>query len=101
MTAFRRRQRRSTDPDAHRARRALQFVQLEELSLGRQALEGAELVLGNRNTLDQLRQRLDMPREPIPELPGHSTLQFGREDVQPERPVCQEGSSSRPVRDDM
>ena len=40
-TAFRRRQRRSTDPDAHRARRALQFVQLGELSSGRQALEGA------------------------------------------------------------
>ena len=56
VTAFRRRQRRSTDPDAHRARRALQFVQLGELSSGRQALEGAELALGNRNTLDKLRQ---------------------------------------------
>ena len=74
VTAFRRRQRRSTDPDAHRARRALQFVQMGELSSGRQALEGAELALGNRNTLDQLRQRLDRPREPIPELPRDTPL---------------------------
>ena len=74
VTVLRRRQRRSTDPDAHRARRALQFVQLGELSSGRQALEGAELALGNRNTLDELRQRLDVPREPIFELPRDTPL---------------------------
>ena len=37
--------------------------------LGRQVLEGAELAFGNRNILDQLRQRPDVHREPFPELP--------------------------------
>ena len=54
------------------------------------AVRLAELAPKNRNTLDQLRQRLDVPREPIPELPRDTPL-FNLD----------EKMFSRPVRDDM
>ena len=61
-TASPRRRRRVDDNDAEkRALRALKFVQLGELSSGRQALEGAELAPGNAATLTQLRRRQDVP----------------------------------------
>ena len=53
-----------------RALRALQCVQMGELSAGRQALEGAELAPGNEETLRELNKRPARPRDPIPELPG-------------------------------
>ena len=45
------------------------MVQLGELSSARQALEGAELAPGDRNTLHQLtdlNRRPPVPRDPIP-----------------------------------
>ena len=53
-----------------RALRALQCVQMGELSAGRQALEGAELAPGNKETLSELNKRPVRPRDPIPELPA-------------------------------
>ena len=42
-----------------------------ELSSGRQALEGAELVVGNAHTLTELRKRPARPIDPIPDAPPH------------------------------
>ena len=61
---------RGRDPDESRAARALQLVQLGELSSARQALEGAELAPGNESTLRELRNPARIPdvlRDPIPE----------------------------------
>ena len=66
-TAHRRRRRRARENDVEkRAARALNFVQLGELSSARQALEGADLAPGNDETLRALRQRPAFPQEPIP-----------------------------------
>ena len=48
--------------------KALKFVQLGELSAGRQALEGAELAPGRTATLRALRNRPTTPLDAIPEL---------------------------------
>ena len=50
----------------HRIGRALTRIQLGELTAGRQALEGADLAPGTEATLRQLRQRPQVPRDPIP-----------------------------------
>ena len=69
-TARRRRRRRGDqNQEERRALRALQFVQMGELSSGRQALEGAELAPGNETTLRELNKRPARPMDPIPELP--------------------------------
>ena len=68
--AFRKKRRRGRDPDESRAARALQLVQLGELSSARQALEGAELAPGNEWTLREVRnpaRRPDILRDPTPE----------------------------------
>ena len=41
-------------------------IQLGELAVGRQALEGADLAPGTEATLRELRQRPHMPHDPIP-----------------------------------
>ena len=64
----RRKGRRSNDSE-QRAIRALNFVQVGELSAARQALEGAEIAPGNDDTLKQLSdtsKRPDRLRDPIP-----------------------------------
>ena len=63
-----RRRRRGRGPNnvEKRAARAHTFVQLGELSSARQALEGADLALGNTNTLGELRRRPARPHEPSP-----------------------------------
>ena len=52
-----------------RAARALRFVQLGEASSARQALEGAEVVPGTLDTLNQLRDenRRPLAASPVPE----------------------------------
>ena len=65
----RRSRRRRTDDLELRAARAEMLVQLGELFSARQALEGAELAPGDRNTLRQLtdvNRRRPVPRDPIP-----------------------------------
>ena len=52
----------------HRASRAFRCVLDGELSAGRQALEGAEVAPGTRETVDALRDR--RPTEPRDPLPG-------------------------------
>ena len=70
-TLFRRQRRRDAQTvRERRALRALQCVQMGELSAGRQALEGAELAPGNKETLRELNKRPARPRDPIPELPA-------------------------------
>ena len=54
--------------------KALKFVQLGELSAGRQALEGAELALGTTPTLRALRNRPTTLLDAIPELPRDLTV---------------------------
>ena len=49
----------------HRISRAMTRIQLGELTAGRQALE-ADLAPGTEATLRELRQRPQMPRDPIP-----------------------------------
>ena len=52
----------------HRASRALRCVLDGELSEGRQALEGAEVAPGTRETVDALRERRPTePRDPLPD----------------------------------
>ena len=53
--------------EANQVAKALKFVQLGELSAGRQALEGAELAPGT--TARALRNRPTTPLDAIPELP--------------------------------
>ena len=65
----RRRRREVQNQEERRALRAMKFVQMGELSSGRQVLEGAELAPGNRDTLNELNKRPARPRDPIPELP--------------------------------
>ena len=68
-TAFRRSWRRSNWQDCEsRVSRALKLVQLGELSAGRQALEGADLVPRTPSTLAELRRRPAVPREPVFDL---------------------------------
>ena len=65
-----RRSRRGGPTTAQRADRALHLVQLGELSSARQALEGAEIAPGDRNTLAALQdpvRRPAIPRDPLPE----------------------------------
>ena len=59
------------------ALRAIKFVQLGELSSGRQALECAQLAPGTSATLTQLRRRQDLPREPVPAHQGTFHFQSG------------------------
>ena len=69
LSARRRRRERTGDVE-RRAARAVRFVQMGELSAGRQALEGAEVAPGTRRTLDKLRdpvRRPPEPREPLPQ----------------------------------
>ena len=54
----RRARRVQGNQDDRRATRAFNFVQMGELSSGRQALEGEELAPGNEETLKELRKRV-------------------------------------------
>ena len=75
------RKRRRHTPQQDLDRRAVRIeglVQMGELSAGRQALEGASLAPGNRQTLDALQdpqRRPPEPRDPIPRV----VLDFVRE----------------------
>ena len=65
-----RKRRRSKSGIEQRAARALRCVLDGELSAGRQALEGAELARGTRETLDALKDRERRPpnlRDPLPD----------------------------------
>ena len=67
---IRRRKGRRGDDLEHRAIRALNFVQVGELSSARQALEGAEVAPGTEDTLKELSdtsKRLDRLLDPIPQ----------------------------------
>ena len=66
-----RRRRDAQNQTERRAPRALQFVQMGELSSGRQALEGAELADRNEHILAQWRKRLARRIDPIPDAPPH------------------------------
>ena len=62
-----------------RVARAMQLVQLGELSSGRQALEGADLAPGSDATLRALRnlaRRPNQPREPVPPIPAHRPFEL-------------------------
>ena len=62
---------RGNAPETGHHTRAEGLVQMGELSAGRQALEGASLAPGNRQTLDALQdpqRRLFEPRVPIPRV---------------------------------
>ena len=66
-----RRRQRPDDELKRRAERALVLVQMGELSSGRQALEGASLAPGTRQTLEALRdpnRRPPLPRDPLPQV---------------------------------
>ena len=56
-----RKRRRHRPEDERRAARALSLVQMGELSAGRQALQGAEVVPGNDRTLEMLRDPRKRP----------------------------------------
>ena len=63
------RRRHHEDDLERRAGRALSLVQMGELSAGRQALEGAPVAPGNRETLNQLQDPVRRPpvmRDPLP-----------------------------------
>ena len=103
VTAFRRRQRKSTVPESHYARRALQFVQLGELSSGRQAYRRSWI-----GTWEQEYSWISCASElmcPVNQslgcqgTPRSSIWTRGC----PSRNVrsAKKGGSSRPVRDDM
>ena len=65
----RKRRRHHEDDLERRAGRALSLVQMGELSAGRQALEGAPVAPGNRETLNQLQDPVRRPpvmRDPLP-----------------------------------
>ena len=65
----RRRRRTSGDDVEQRAMRAEMLIQLGELSSARQALEGCEIALGTKQTLNALkdeRRRPALPRAPLP-----------------------------------
>ena len=67
---IRRRKGRRGDDLERRAIRALNFVQVGELSSARQALEGAEVAPGTEDTLKKLSdtsKRPDRLRDPIPQ----------------------------------
>ena len=58
LANVRRRSRcRDTDNEVKREERAFMLVQLGELSSARQALEGAEVAVGNQETLEALRRQ--------------------------------------------
>ena len=64
-----RRSRRGGTSIHQRAESSLRLVQLGELSSARQALEGAEVASGDRNTLAALQdpvRRPAIPRDPLP-----------------------------------
>ena len=66
-----RRRQRPDDELKRRAERAIALVQMGELSSGRQALEGASLAPGTRQTLGALRdpnRRPPLPRDPLPQF---------------------------------
>ena len=68
QAAIRRRRRRNHDDVHKRADRALQLVQMGELSAGRLALDGAQVVGGDNATLKALtdqRRRPAVPRTPL------------------------------------
>ena len=50
----------------HRISRAMTRIQLGELTAGRQSFGGADLAPGTEATLRELRQRPQMPHDPIP-----------------------------------
>ena len=58
------------------ATRAFNFVQMGELSSGRQVLEGEELAPGNEETLKELRKRVAIPPHATPCRPCHEMHQF-------------------------
>ena len=96
VTARTRRSRRAPKDEVRRAARALQFVQWGELSSGRQALEGAALVPGDRHTLNMLRGRPETTREPNPGVAKRRPrVPFGRANVRSQRSIRQKGSSCR------
>ena len=69
-TTRNRRRRRLPDDLERRAIRALQLVQMGELSSARQALEGAEIAPGSHAALQSLTnedRRPAIPREPLPQ----------------------------------
>ena len=66
---WRKSRRHHEDDLERRAGRALSLVQMGELSAGRQALEGAPVAPGNRETLNQLQDPVRRPpvmRDPLP-----------------------------------
>ena len=73
-----------------RAARAFKLIQVGELSAGRHALEGADLADGNTATLEELRQRLANPGDPIPPVPVDGSM-FNLE----ERVFCRNVRSAR------
>ena len=102
-----RRSRRGGTSIHPRAERALRLVQLGELSSARQALEGAEVASGDRNTLAALRdpvRRTTIPRDPLPvDLLTHVPMrefESGQRKVQQEFEVSSERRCSRAFGDD-
>ena len=75
-----RRRQKPEDDITRRAARALALVQMGELSAGRQALEGADLALGNMETLRELRDPVRRPARIRQSLPPQVT------DHMPDRP---------------
>ena len=64
--ASRKRRTQNHNDLEHRVNRAMTRIQLGELSVGRMALERADLAPGTEATLTQLRRRLARPQDPLP-----------------------------------
>ena len=75
--------------DDRRATRAFHFVQMGELSSGRQGLKGEELAPGNEETLKELRKRVAIHATPCRLC--HEMHQFS---------IWMRGSSGRTISDD-
>ena len=60
------RRRTQTDSLEKRAERAQMLILMGEVSAGRHALDGAAVAPGTQDTLNQLRRRPQVPREPVP-----------------------------------
>ena len=98
----RRRRRTLKECDSEqRAARALKFVQLGELSAGKQALSRAELAPRNTPTLDQLRRRRCATRTCPTAASWHTHLQSGGGALLPERQISRAWGSSRTVWDNV
>ena len=61
-----RRRRTQTDSLEKRAEKAQMLILMEKVSAGRHALDGAPVAPGTQDTLNQLRRRPQVPREPVP-----------------------------------